>query len=101
MISNGFDSWGVVGLQRHATSERPGSENQVRVANRMVRVQMRNENNAQVCRLQSGDSSVGDSGLGAPHDAGAEVNQVWRAIYDDSRRRSRAVRVRGRVSRSE
>ena len=54
MLGHRLDSRWAVDLQRDAPSEHPGSENEIRVADRVVGVQMRHEDDAQVGRLQRG-----------------------------------------------
>jgi len=62
---------------------------------------MRHKDHPQLDRFQRADSPVDGSRFGAPHGSRAEVHQIDHVVGDDGSRRSRAVRVGGRVSRSQ
>ena len=64
-------------------------------------MQMRHEHDAQLDRIERGDAFFDDRRLRAPHDAGAEVDEVRRAVDDDGRRGPRAIGIGGRIPGAE
>ena len=90
-----------VHLERHATAEHPRRQDQVRIADRMIGMQMRHEDDAQLDRIERGDSPIDDRRFRTAHDACTEVDQIRRAVDDDGGRRARAVRVGRRSAGAE
>jgi hypothetical protein len=84
----------VTDLQRDAAADRPGREDQVRVADGVVGMEMRDEGDAQVRRLQGRDALVARGGARAPHDTGTEVDEVGGVVHDDRGGGARAIGIR-------
>src|ERR1041385_7211856 len=70
------DAWRTVEFQRARTAFDGGSEIEIRQARRVVRVEVRGEDDFQVLWRERGDVLVAGGSGGATHHARAEINEV-------------------------
>ena len=68
VLGHGLDTAGAVNLQWNAPSEHPGRKNQIRVADRVIGMQVRHEGHAQLDGVQRRDALVDDCRLCPAHD---------------------------------
>src|SRR5688572_30573053 len=91
MVGHGFETFWTIDFQRYATAHGPGREDQVRIADRVVRVKVGDKGDPQFYRFQSFDTFIQKSGAGPSYDARPEVHKVGGLIYNDRSCRSRAI----------
>jgi len=90
-----------VDLQRRAPSLHPRRKDQIRIAHRVIGVQVGDEGRLQAVRRERRDAFLRRR-RGAPDDARTEIDEVRRVGDDNRRRRARAQRIcRWRASAEE
>ena len=88
MLSHSLEALGAIDLERDTTPNRPRGEDQVWVTDRMVRVKVGNERDAQPRRFECLDTFVEKRCVSAPHYSSTKVNEVGGVVDDDCRRRT-------------
>jgi hypothetical protein len=95
MLRHLLDPVRSIDLQRQPSPEDPRCQHQIGKAGSVVGVQVRHEHDAQVDRIERGHSALHHRRLGAPDDAGADVDEVRGVVDDDSGRGSGTVGIGG------
>ena len=96
-----LDARGTVDVDRHATPERPGTEDQIGIADGVIRMKVRGKRDAQVRRLQRGDAALDHRGFRTANHARTEIDEIGRVVHHDRRRRSRSIRIGRRIPGAE
>ena len=89
-----------VDFERRGSAHDPGSEHEVGKTEGVIRVQVSDENLAQIWRFQAFDAGL-RGGRGASHDARAHVDQVRGAIHDDCDSGAGMLGIRTRAARAQ
>src|SRR6202453_3929451 len=90
----------TISLERLRPSQHPRRKNQIRIAQRVVGMQVSYKNNLQFLSLKS-PNSIPPPRAPPPHHPRTAVDQICPIIYHHRDRRPPPVRVRTRISRSE
>ena len=90
-----------VHFERHAAAEHPGRQDQIRIADGVIGVQVGHERHAQLDRIERGDPAIDDCRFRATHDTCTEVDQVGRVVHDDGCGGAGAIRIGRRSAGAE
>src|SRR5260370_42702045 len=83
-----------------ASPRPPGCEDKVRVSHGVVRMEMRNEADLEICNSQAENTFL-IGGCGAANNTGPDVHQVRGSVADDRGTGAGALRRRAWISRAQ
>ncbi len=101
MLRHRLHALRAVDLEREFAADRPRGKDEIRVANRVIRMQMRRERDAQLHRVECGDFLVAERRARAADDAGAEIDEVGDVVDDDCGRGAGTFGDRTRITGAE
>ncbi len=90
----------TISLQRLGSPQHPRRKNQVRIPERVIRMQMSNKNNLQLRSLQS-RNPIFLRGCRSPHHSRPAVDQISPIIHHHCHRRPPPLRIRARIPRPQ
>ena len=100
VIGHGFEPGGTKNFERLFPPEHPRTEDEVRVAERVIGMQVSDESSLELGNCETGHA-LSERGGSAADDAGTAIDNVRSVIDDDGDRWTRAIRVGGRIPRAE
>jgi len=82
VVGHVFEPFWAVDLERLASADCPGGENQIGITRGVIRMKVSQESDSHIDDGETLDALLG-SRRDAPHDARSEVEKVRRAVDDD------------------
>src|ERR1700730_7300941 len=101
MFSHRLQTSWTINFERNCPARCPSTEDQIRIAGSVIGMQVRNECHFEIAGFHCRNFSVESSGLGAPHNAGSEINKISRFAHNNSSRGARPIGVGHRCPRAE
>src|SRR5712671_4360077 len=101
VIGHCLESFRTVDLERHFSSHNPRSQDEIGIADGVIRMQVSQKRNREVRRFQRWYSFVEHCCLGPPHNARAKIYQVGATVHNNCGGWTRPVWIRKRVPGSE
>src|SRR5215471_17462600 len=93
MIRHRFESRGTVHFERYTAAGRPSCEDEIRIANRVIGVEVRSKSDLQVGRLKGGNAPVENSRLCPTHHTRSKIDEIGVLVNHNGSRRTGAVRI--------